>query len=163
MATPVKKLFDPFEHILSHAEFVQAAQGWYDCPSCQGGAGATCARCNGTGTYTRKIGTRTYNRPCTYCQGGTVQCPTCGGRHNGRIVGIDPAVKAKMLKLELLALKAAEEPAAQAAPKKAAKPKNWAEIVEAGDTEPAPSFSLLTITEFDPRKCHFRNGQWVEP
>ena len=28
---------------------------------------------------------------------------------------------------------------------------------------PIPSLHLETITKFDPQKCHYRNGKWVEP
>ena len=32
-----------------------------------------------------------------------------------------------------------------------------------GGLAPLPSLDLETLTEFDPRKCVFRDGKWTEP
>jgi len=47
--------------------------------------------------------------------------------------------------------------------KKTARETNWAAILQ-DRADPVPPLSLETDTrDFDPRKCHYRNGQWVAP
>jgi len=38
----------------------------------------------------------------------------------------------------------------------------WSAILGRGGSEPAVPLKLETLTEFDPRKQYFRDGQWVE-
>lgn len=40
---------------------------------------------------------------------------------------------------------------------------NWAAIIVEGKLAPVPSLALESITEFDPAKCHYRDGKWVKP
>jgi hypothetical protein len=38
----------------------------------------------------------------------------------------------------------------------------WSQTIARGRTKPVVPLSLATLTEFDPKKCCFRGGQWVE-
>jgi hypothetical protein len=40
---------------------------------------------------------------------------------------------------------------------------SWAEIMATSSPTPVPSLSLTTLTEFDPRNCEYRDGEWVKP
>lgn len=40
---------------------------------------------------------------------------------------------------------------------------NWAAIIVDRKLKPVPSLVLESITEFDPAKCHYRDGKWVRP
>ncbi len=40
-------------------------------------------------------------------------------------------------------------------------PVSWSESIRRDGTSPVPVLSLETLTEFDPRLCHFRDGKWV--
>lgn len=45
---------------------------------------------------------------------------------------------------------------------RAAAPAAWSRQVQGEGGKPVPSLALETLTEFDPRKCRFRGGEWVE-
>jgi len=72
---------------------------------------------------------------------------------------LSPSLLRKVLALEVALSPAARrstlEPLAKAAP--------WSETVARGDTTPAQTLSLETLTEFDPRACVFQDGKWVRP
>ncbi len=76
--------------------------------------------------------------------------------------GIPEDLLRRILELELGVADAANVLGA-ADPAQKASPKSWSRILTLGGDRPVPSLSLETITEFDPRKCLFRNGRWVEP
>jgi hypothetical protein len=40
---------------------------------------------------------------------------------------------------------------------------SWSRIVQRDGVAPVPSLTLETLTDYDPRKCLFRDGQWVAP
>jgi len=65
----------------------------------------------------------------------------------------------KVLVLEMM-LSNPENPAAEQAKPEA---ERWSRIVEREETVPVPSLTLETLTEFDPRECLYRDGQWVLP
>jgi hypothetical protein len=65
-----------------------------------------------------------------------------------------------VLKAELWVI---EQQTGGGAGKSAARETNWAAILQ-DRAGPVPPLSLETVTrDFDPRKCHYRNGQWVAP
>ncbi len=75
---------------------------------------------------------------------------------------LSPAMLRKVLTLELALLK---DPAApiEPAPAKGELPR-WSQTIGGGAATPLPSLTLETLVgEFDPRKCHYRDGKWVEP
>ncbi len=39
----------------------------------------------------------------------------------------------------------------------------WSDAVRMGRMEPMPALSLESLTDLDPRKCLYRDGQWVAP
>jgi hypothetical protein len=43
------------------------------------------------------------------------------------------------------------------------RPISWSRIVSQEGTDPVPSLRLETLTQYDPRECLFREGQWVKP
>ena len=82
---------------------------------------------------------------------------TC--RSSGRL---PPEVLRKLIQLELT-FGGIPQPASVAQPAADKSGANWSQTVRLGRVDPVPSLSLETLTEFDPRKCVFRDGQWVEP
>lgn len=68
----------------------------------------------------------------------------------------------KILQLEL-ALSETADVAEGHAPAGESDTPSWSRVLRLGDHAPVPSLSLETLTEFNPRECHFRNGRWVEP
>jgi hypothetical protein len=48
-------------------------------------------------------------------------------------------------------------------PAKQGAARGWSRALGSQDLTPVPRWSLETITEFDPRQCVFRNGEWVAP
>jgi hypothetical protein len=79
--------------------------------------------------------------------------------------GLPPEVLRKILQIELT-FSGYSAPVADAEPSPEGPDKptaTWSETVRLGRVEPVPSLSLETLTEFDPRKCVFRDGQWAEP
>jgi hypothetical protein len=67
-----------------------------------------------------------------------------------------------ILRLELT-LSEPTSPEEHSRPAKGPAPARWLRIIATGGHKPVPSLSLETITEFDPCKCVFRRGRWVEP
>lgn len=76
--------------------------------------------------------------------------------------GLPDDLLRRVLELEL-ALTGAAATLGTREPAENTDPKSWARILSLGDNKPVPSLSLQSITEFDPRKCVFRDGRWVEP
>lgn len=77
-------------------------------------------------------------------------------RASGRLT---PALRRKMLKLEIaLSSAGAAEPADDPT-----RPAPWSELMAREQFSPVTSLSLAGITEFDPRACLYRDGQWVVP
>lgn len=46
---------------------------------------------------------------------------------------------------------------------KADAPVSWQDSIARDGKSPIPALTLETITEFDPRKCQYRDGQWIVP
>lgn len=40
---------------------------------------------------------------------------------------------------------------------------SWSATLESGNVDPVPALTLQTLTEFDPEKCVYRDGKWVQP
>ncbi|MDP6443881.1 MAG: hypothetical protein QGG36_05565 [Pirellulaceae bacterium] len=119
---------------------------------------------------------------CPQCTRGLEQCPQCGGvgRHRGRVCSIcsgrkktecsrcrgnfkEPPVPRTMMRKLILAEMAIRgervaTPSAKSRPKQ-----NWSQILRGGRTGPVPILKLESLTEFDPRLCHFQDGKWVAP
>jgi hypothetical protein len=73
---------------------------------------------------------------------------------------IPPGLLARLIRLEL-ALSGAAEAEPAPAPEAASARPSWSAALAAGRTQPVPSLSLETLTEFDPKLCVYRDGKWV--
>src|SRR5262249_6907539 len=113
------------------------------------------AMCNGKGT-TRNVFSQVVR--CTACTGkGDVFCASCDG------TGVSP-VPEDMLRIVLRAeLWAVDQLSAAPRDKTGTAAMSWSAILEARQATPVLPLSLDTITEFDPRKCLYRNGVWTAP
>lgn len=40
---------------------------------------------------------------------------------------------------------------------------SWREAIRHNGREPVPALSLETMTDFNPRQCHYREGNWIRP
>jgi hypothetical protein len=145
----MREQFSRMDGAFTYEEFVQACN--YVCPDCTKGYNS-CEACGGTGR--RKVVDRFVT--CGQCKGGKVVCPTCRTRY--REVTLPREIVLKTVLAELALHKAAMDSVAQ--PGAAAREVSWSQLT---DQEPVPALDLLTLTEFDPRKCHYRDGQWVAP
>jgi len=72
---------------------------------------------------------------------------------------IPPTFLRKLLTLELI-LAGGETAVGDQSPEDTAP---WSQIVQREGTAPVPSLSLVTLTEFDPRECVYRDGKCVRP
>jgi hypothetical protein len=99
-------------------------------------------------------------QPCPTCKGkGIVKCSTCDGtgiNRNAVDDNFDAVVRAELWSIEHMLPNAP-------APEKRSGPGTWASAVSNPQLTPIPVLTLETITEYDPRKCVFRNGSWVAP
>lgn len=68
--------------------------------------------------------------------------------------GLSDALIRKIVALEL-ALELGAAPSTPIA--------GWSQVLENNQTAPIPALRLETLTEFDPRHCLYRDGQWVAP
>jgi len=130
--------------------FLQACND-ANCAKCKAGK-VECATCNGKKT-TDPFGMQA----CATCNGkGTQTCTACDGAGK---TPISEDVLRSVLRAELWALE-------QILPSESASPKNnvggWSSAVSNPQAS-IPLLTLETITEFDPRKCVFRNGSWELP
>ena len=68
-----------------------------------------------------------------------------------KVLGLEIAIETKLAgeSAETAALKAAQKP--------------WSDAVARGEVAAMPSLDLERLTEFDPRACLYRNGEWVRP
>ena len=134
-------------HLLTMAEFNDAAN--LRCPQCQRGQ-EKCPRCTGSG--------RVAGRACPPCRGRKqIPCQRCGGNYT------EPPIPDRLLrKVVMLELELQGEPdlvrGGMSADGDEAPP--WSKLIRDRQTRPAPSLQLETITEFDPRKNVYRNGDW---
>jgi hypothetical protein len=128
------------------------------CTNCNAKTGkAICPECKGRRVVTSMFG---QSERCPKCNAtGAVVCPDCGGR---RVRDPLPDQTLRVaLQCELWALDqlGGSEEAGRKAPTEA---KGWSSLLRAGRLDPVLGLSLETVTEFDPRKCRYRNGKWVE-
>jgi hypothetical protein len=125
------------------------------CKTCKTDGTVACSACKGTGFVFNEFGGRDL---CPTCNGKKrVLCPDCGGTHFH-----DPPEDAvrTVLRCELWALE--QHAGGDDGRKEAADRKGWSAVLQARRTGPVLPLSLETITDFDPRKCRYRNGKWVE-
>jgi hypothetical protein len=74
---------------------------------------------------------------------------------------IPPSVLRRILELELSQDGGARPDVAVSGPS-GAPSGSWSETIQLGQVGPAASLDLLHVTEFDPRKCIYRDGEWKE-
>jgi len=125
------------------------------CATCKLKGKAKCAMCSGKGT-TRNVFNQVVR--CAVCMGtGDVLCAPCDG------TGINP-IPEDVLRIVLRAeLWAMDQLSAAPHGKNGTAETTWSAILEARQAAPVLPLSLETITEFDPRKCLYRDGIWVAP
>lgn len=73
---------------------------------------------------------------------------------------LDSATLARVIRFELALLGAEDASKPAEADGKSA---GWSATLAAGDTAPAPTLTLKSLTEFDPELCVYRDGKWVKP
>jgi hypothetical protein len=131
---------------ITYEEFEQACEPI--CPHCERGR-QTCPECQG-----RKF---VDGRSCGVCRArGTLDCSHCGGDY--RANPLPPSLLKRIVQLELDLL-AAEGP--EDAPPSQPQRSSWSQSVRRGRLAPLPPLQLETLTEFDPDKNLFRDGQWT--
>jgi hypothetical protein len=133
-----------------------------NCTQCGKSGVQPCAACNGTGRMT-PAGPQIQPgviQVCTKCNGKGVQkCPSCNGSLLNK--GYSDDYLEDVLRAEVWALD--QLLPSQPDTSKSVRGGSWYSALNRGDRAPAPSLSLETITEYDPRECIFRNGKWVAP
>jgi len=128
---------------------------------------ATCARCKYNARFTQRCptcqgsgGAANGVQPCATCQGrGAVKCPVCNGAGIDR-KGLDQHLEV-VLRCELWAIDRQLPDAPAVADPLAGG--TWSSAVSNPQLARAPLLTLENVTEYDPRKCVFRNGAWVAP
>ena len=106
---------------------------------------ASCATCKGTG----KVQSGMKSLKCVDCDGS-------GGNQALAENDLRSVLRAELWAIDQLAgSDTSDKPRPGAT--------NWASILEARQLNPVTPLSLETITEFNPRKCLYRNGVWVLP
>jgi len=147
----VKDEFGRFAHLFSHDQFVDACNAPARCEKCDKGY-VPCTQCGGSGR------TRDSTVPCSACHGSAKSvCPACSGHYTSVVVA--PEVLRKILAVELALAKGTGTPGSPES-KTVAESSSWSQIVAQTPSTPVPSLTLETLTEFDPKACHFRNGKW---
>jgi hypothetical protein len=128
-----------------------------NCENCRADGTVVCPNCKGNRIVVGMFGQR---ERCSTCNGnGRLICPDCGGTHVR-----DPLPEQSVrgaLRLELWAM---EQQGLGGDPgrKEATEPKGWSTVLQSRRLSPVLPLSLDTITDFDPRKCRYRNGKWVD-
>jgi hypothetical protein len=115
-----------------------------------------CTTCNGKGATSNMFGGFA---PCTQCNGKrVVPCSSCDG------TGLNPIpedVMRVVLKAEMWALD--QIAGSDTRDKKGTSETSWSSILQARQLHPVSPLSLEAITDIDPRKCVYRNGNWLLP
>ena len=128
------------------------------CSNCKGGK-MKCTHCNGTG---RVAGTRRVK--CPRCMRGTTLCNICFGNYVQRWTSRADSFRLLTLELAILKSLGAEPLIAPAiGARSKAKVSAWSKVVRSKQTQKAPTLTLQTITEFDPRLSVYNNGKWGKP
>jgi hypothetical protein len=126
-----------------------------NCETCRDGT-VVCPTCKGVGLVLNMF----RQERCPTCMGKKrVYCPDCGGTHV-RDPLPDQTVRAA-LRSELWAMDQ-QGLGGDAGRKEATEPKGWSTVLQSGRLKPVLRLSLDTVTDFDLRKCRYRNGKWVE-
>lgn len=154
-AKGVGSCFRAVPGMMDQDAFVQACTDAV-CPQCKytNRNSMRCAACNGKGKFL-------FGNPiCPTCKGkGVVKCSLCDGAGVNR-ARIDAHVDA-MVRGELWALnRLAPDTASKQKPVDA---RSWATALSNPQLTPIPQLTLESVTDYDPRKCVFRNGGWVAP
>ncbi len=127
-----------------------------NCETCRADGTVVCATCKGTGLVLNMF----RQERCPTCTGKKrMFCPDCGGTHVR-----DPLPDQSMrvvLRSELWAMDQ-QGLGGDAGGKEATEPKGWSTVLQSGRLKPVLRLSLDTVSDFDPRKCRYRNGKWVE-
>jgi len=126
------------------------------CPTCRWTGKVQCAKCNGKGAAFNMFG---QVAPCTACKAQkTTACADCDG--TGVNLAFPDDVMRTVLRAELWAV---HQLYGDAGGKEREGEATWSSVLHERRAGPAAPLTLETITEFDPRKCHYRNGAWVAP
>lgn len=146
----VKKELRAHAHILPAEAFFESLVS--RCPQCQRGH-QKCSMCRGTGRRAGSI--------CPNCRGRKrVLCSRCAGDYR------EPPLPENLLRQVLLLEMTlrGEDVDGSATPSKDVKAAPvWSQVIASGRTQPVNALRLETLTEFDPRKCRYRDGKWVKP
>jgi hypothetical protein len=152
----VDKIFALAPGMMDRKTFLQKCTD-AQCPTCKAKGSVVCSNCNGKGLV---LGLFNQVERCPTCNGAKViSCSACEG--TGLILTYPDDVMRSLLKAELWAVDqlSGADPASQ----KGSGDLSWSSIIQSRQVNPVAPLSLETITEFDPRKCAFRNGAWVVP
>jgi hypothetical protein len=127
--------------------------GWCDdayCKNCRNKRGVStgqirCPNCRGSGIALGRL--------CGTCKGnGIVPCPEC---HGTPLRPRPPECIRTVLRAELWALGQGEAGDEQ----QTSHPKSWSEVLQ---SSPVLPLNFDTLIDFDPRKCRYIDGEWVE-
>ena len=117
----------------------------------------SCANCNGKGQIPNPFG---FAERCTTCNGsGKTKCTACEGTGVNQTFADDhlrTIIRGELWAVEQLS-------GGDASAKKGADDTRWSSILQSRQLSPVAGLNLETISEFDPRKCVFRNGAWKAP
>lgn len=139
--------------LMPYDEFVKICKENPEC-GCKEGR-VFCAKCVGKGAVQGTKGLTL----CTDCKGkGFNLCKECKGKP--RKVKLTPLQWQIMLQLELLS---ESDPKGKLDSPGEVKSEKWSALLSGSQIQPIPVLSLIHLTEFDPRKCVYKNGKWVEP
>jgi hypothetical protein len=148
----VAELFAASPGLMDHATFLAACKAEV-CPTCKNKLITPCPTCKGKGQVKDGLGSML----CPDCNGKKVQkCSTCGGIRKGASLSDDQL--RGILKAEYFWGEDKTDPKTMA-PTAA----RWSALLSTQRAAPVPLLSLETVTEFDPRKCLYKGGKWVEP
>lgn len=138
---------------MTYDEFVKICQENPEC-KCKDGR-IFCAKCIGKGGIVSSKGLTV----CPDCNGkGFKICPDCKG--NPRKVKLNPRQTQIIIQMQMLH---EMDPKAKLDSPVGTNDNNWSSLLNGSQLQPLPVLSLIYLTEFDPRKCVFKNGKWVEP
>lgn len=147
------KIFSAAPGLTSQVAFQQRCNDAF-CATCKTKGTAKCSMCNGTGRTVNEFGQQ---QVCTRCKGQrTTTCDTCEGQ------GVNQAIIDENLRVVLRAELWALDRLSGAGDTAKRGDSSWTSVIQSRQVSPAGSLSLETITEFDPRKCVYRGGVWVE-
>ncbi len=153
------KLFGMAPGMMDQKAFVQACTD-AACPSCSKSklkGKLVCTTCGGRGIVAGAFGQA---ERCATC--GGQKWIVCGGCDGAGVNQEFPDHSMRMLlRAELWAVD--QLAGGDGGPGPGRGETKWSAILQARQVNPVSPLSLETITEFDPRKCLYRNGAWVAP